>query len=74
MNEHSLRVLLEPLEPECRIYQKEEQAVYCKMGLSLISYFLNNEASLVILNSKRIKSENKLEHLKTKRYLAYVLT
>jgi hypothetical protein len=39
----------------------------------MISYFLKNEATLVILNSKRIKPENKLEHLKTKRYLAFVL-
>lgn len=72
-NQHSLKFLFQPLEPEFCIYERQQQSIYCKMGLSLINYFLKNEASLVILNSKRIKGENKLEHLKTKRYLWYVL-
>lgn len=68
-NEESLRYLLKHLEPECVIYSREEQEIYCRVGLTLISFFLREQAALIILNSQRIKCVNKLDHLKTKRYL-----
>ncbi len=43
------------LDPTYKLYSFEEQDLYCKIGHILIKHFLDNEATLIILNSQRIK-------------------
>lgn len=67
INAESLVVLRELQEPFCEVYLEEEQRHYNKISRLLIQYFLTKDFDAIILTSKRVNSDKKLDHLKMKR-------
>lgn len=51
------------------VYSREEQGFYCLVSRVMMRHFLRSEALLLILTSKKVRRENRLQHLCVQRYL-----
>lgn len=67
VNADSLAVLRDLQEPLCEVYSECEQRHYNTISRLLIQYFLTREFDAIILTSKRVNSEKRLDHLMMKR-------
>lgn len=69
LNAESLLALRDLQEPSCEVYSEEEQRLYNKISRLLVQYFLKHEYDIIILTSKRVHSQKRLDHITTKRKL-----
>jgi hypothetical protein len=51
------------------VYPREEQGFYCLVSRVMMRHFLRSEALLLILTSRKVRRENRLQHLSVQRYL-----
>lgn len=69
VNKDTLKEIVSHVDPESSIYEVEEQMFYNKVCRILIGYYIRELAKLKILNSTRVKSTSKLDHLNAHRTL-----
>lgn len=69
-NEKSLKLVNELYEAKCESWPEHEQRYYNKLCRVLIRHFLYEDSVFIILTSKRMKREKKLDHLRARRAVA----
>jgi hypothetical protein len=57
-------------EPKCESWPEQEQRYYNKLCRILIRHFLYEDSIFIILTSKRMRREKKLDHLRARRFVA----
>lgn len=67
INAESLSILNQLHEPECEVYSETEQRHYNKISRLLVIHFLTKELDSIILTSKRVEGQKKMDHLVMKR-------
>ena len=69
MNEKTLELLNKIHEIGINLFTREEQGFYLKVARILASYFLNHLCPFLIVRSKRIVQEKRIEHLNIRKAL-----
>lgn len=74
VNQSSLSVFCQYADPDFAVYSKEEQDFYLKVSRVVARHFLRWLSPSVTLTSRRMSSNKKFEHLRTRRILMERLT
>lgn len=69
-NQKQLSMLGDVYEPECRVWDLDEQRHYITLSRMLVGHFLREDSIPIILTSKRMKKDKKAEHLRARREVA----
>ena len=69
VNEETLKRVLEPGHILSGEFPFLEQFYYCRVARALIRYFLKTESVPMVLRSKKVRPDNRGEHLNVQRYL-----
>ena len=73
VNEKSLVALCQCQEIGIGLFSKEEQMFYLKLARILAKHFMEHILPYLILHSKRMFEDKRIEHLKIRRSLLEVL-
>lgn len=73
MNEKSLTILCQQQEIGIGLFSSEEQEFYLRLGRILAKHFLDHILPYLILHSKRMFEDKRIEHLKIRRTLVGIL-
>jgi hypothetical protein len=69
INEASLQLVTQLYEPECHVYELEEQRYYNRVTRIMITHFVGEDSIFNILTSRRMHKEKKKVHLTMRREL-----
>ena len=73
VNEKSLSVLCQLQEIGIGLYGREEQLFYLSLGRVLAKHFMEQVLPCLVLHSKRMFEDKRVEHLKIRRMLLGIL-
>lgn len=69
VNETAMQDLLHEGVLAFEEYDCQEQRFYCKVSRVMTRHYLRTEAMLLTLTSKKVRKENRLDHLTVQRFL-----